>query len=98
MGRNDRRKRLAGVKIGAEGGSARRKPVICGKAAATVTVNGAGRRNGRQNSRIAAVYQQFTFMVQEEIKSRRKLGNACCYSVQNLVIQVTVQKLKDQDI
>jgi len=36
--------------------------------------------------------------IQEEIKSRLKLGNACYYSAQNLVIQVAVQKFKDQDI
>jgi hypothetical protein len=29
--------------------------------------------------------------IQEEVKSRLKLGNACCYSVQN----VAIQKLKD---
>ena len=33
--------------------------------------------------------------IQEEIKSRLKLGNACYHSV---VFQVAVQKLKDQDI
>jgi hypothetical protein len=36
--------------------------------------------------------------IQEEIKSRLKLRNACYHSVQNLVFQVTIQKLKDQDI
>jgi hypothetical protein len=34
----------------------------------------------------------------EEIKSRLKLGITCYYSVQNLVFQVAIQKLKDQDI
>jgi len=33
--------------------------------------------------------------IQEEIKSRLKLGNACYYSVQN---QFAIQKVKDQDI
>ena len=33
--------------------------------------------------------------IQEEIKSRLKLGNACCHSVQN---QFAIQKFKDQDI
>jgi len=32
--------------------------------------------------------------IQEEIKSRLKLGNACCHSVQNLVFQFGVQKFK----
>ena len=36
--------------------------------------------------------------IQEEIKSRLKLGNSCYYLVQNHVIQVAVQKFKDQDI
>jgi len=37
--------------------------------------------------------------IQEEIKSRLKLGNACYYSVQNLfVFQFAIQKVKDQDI
>ena len=33
--------------------------------------------------------------IQEEIKSRLKLGNACYYSAQNLFLQVAIQKLKD---
>ena len=33
--------------------------------------------------------------IQEEIKSRLKLGNACYHSVQN---QFAIQKFKDQDI
>ena len=34
--------------------------------------------------------------IQEEIKSRLKLGNACYHSVQNLfVFQFTIQKFKD---
>ena len=37
--------------------------------------------------------------IQEEIKSRLKLENACYYSVQNLFIfQFAIQKVKDQDI
>ena len=39
--------------------------------------------------------------IQEEIKSRLKLGHACYHSGQNLlpvVFQVATQKLKDQDI
>jgi hypothetical protein len=36
--------------------------------------------------------------IQKEIKSRLKLGNACYHSVQNVVFQVAIQKLKDQDI
>ena len=37
--------------------------------------------------------------IQEEIKSRLKLGNACYYSVQNrLSSQVAIEKAKDQDI
>jgi len=37
--------------------------------------------------------------IQEEIKSRLKLGNACYYSVQNLfVFQFAFQKVNDQDI
>ena len=36
--------------------------------------------------------------IQEEIKSRLKLGNACYHSVQNLVFQFAIQKFKDQDI
>jgi hypothetical protein len=37
--------------------------------------------------------------IQEEIKSRLKLGNACYYSVQNLFIfQFAIQKVKDRDI
>ena len=36
--------------------------------------------------------------IQEEMKSRLKLGNACYYSVQNLVVQFAIQKFKDQDI
>ena len=37
--------------------------------------------------------------VQEEIKSRLKLGNVCYYLVQeSSVIQVAVQKFEDQDI
>ena len=37
--------------------------------------------------------------IQEEIKSRLKLGNACYHSVQkSVVFQVAIQKLKDQDI
>ena len=35
--------------------------------------------------------------IQEEIKSRLKLGNACYHSVQNLVFQFAIQKFKDQD-
>jgi len=36
---------------------------------------------------------------QEEIKSRLKLGNACYYSVQNLLSsRFAVQKFKNQDI
>ena len=35
--------------------------------------------------------------IQEEIKSRLKLGNVCYYSVQNL-FQFAIQKFKDQDI
>ena len=35
--------------------------------------------------------------IQEEIKSRLKLGNACYYSVQNL-FQFAIQKFKDQDL
>ena len=35
--------------------------------------------------------------IQEEIKSRLKLGNACYYSVQNL-FSSSIQKFKDQDI
>jgi hypothetical protein len=37
--------------------------------------------------------------IQEEIKSRLKLGNACYYSVQNLLSSRLLSgKLKDQDI
>ena len=37
--------------------------------------------------------------IQEEIKSRLKLGNACYQSVENLfVFQFAIQKFKDQDI
>jgi hypothetical protein len=37
--------------------------------------------------------------IQEEIKSRLKLGNACYYSVQNLLSSsFAIQKVKDQDI
>jgi hypothetical protein len=37
--------------------------------------------------------------IQEEIKSRLKLGNACYHLVQNLLShQVAIQKLKDRDI
>ena len=37
--------------------------------------------------------------IQEEIKSRLKLGNACYYSVLNLFFfQFAIQKVKDQDI
>ena len=37
--------------------------------------------------------------IQEEIKSRLKVGNACYYSVQILLsIQFAIQKVKDQDI
>ena len=35
--------------------------------------------------------------IQEEIKSRLKVGNACYYSVQNL-LSFAIQKVKDQDI
>ena len=33
--------------------------------------------------------------VQEEIKSRLRSGNACYHSVQSLVFQIAIQKLKD---
>ena len=33
--------------------------------------------------------------IQEEIKSRLKLGNACYYSVQSFVLQVAIQKLEE---
>jgi len=37
--------------------------------------------------------------IQEEIKSRQKSGNACYYSVQNLLSsRCAVEKFKDQDI
>ena len=37
--------------------------------------------------------------IQEEIKSRLKLGNACYCSVQNLLSsQLAIQKVTDQDI
>jgi hypothetical protein len=36
--------------------------------------------------------------IQVEIKSRLKLGNACYYSVQNLVFQTVTKKFKAQDI
>ena len=37
--------------------------------------------------------------IQEEIKSRLKVGNACYYSVQNLLSSsLLIQKVKDQDI
>jgi len=37
--------------------------------------------------------------IQEEIKSRLKLGNACYHSVQNLLSsRLLFKKLKDQDI
>ena len=39
--------------------------------------------------------------IQEEIKRRLKLGNACYYSVQNLLsssLQFAIQNFKDQDI
>ena len=37
--------------------------------------------------------------IQEEIKSRLKLENACYYSVQNrLFFQFAIQKFKDQDM
>ena len=36
--------------------------------------------------------------IQEEIKSRLKLGNACYYSVQSFVFQSAIKKAKDQDI
>jgi predicted XRE-type DNA-binding protein len=36
--------------------------------------------------------------IQEEIKSRLKLGNACYHWVQNLVFQVAIQRLKEHDI
>ena len=37
--------------------------------------------------------------IQEEIKSRLKLGNACYYSVQNLLSSsFAIQKVKAQDI
>jgi hypothetical protein len=36
--------------------------------------------------------------IQEEIKSRLKLENACYYSVQNLIFQFAIQKFKNQDI
>ena len=37
--------------------------------------------------------------IQEEIKSRLKLGNACYHSVQNLLSSsFAIQKFKDQDI
>jgi hypothetical protein len=37
--------------------------------------------------------------IQEEIKSRLKLGNACYhFGAKSFVFQVTIQKLKDQDI
>ena len=37
--------------------------------------------------------------IQEEIKSRLKVGNACYYSVQNrLSFKFAIQKVKDQDI
>ena len=35
--------------------------------------------------------------IQEEIKSRLKLGNACYYS-ESFVFQFAIQKVKDQDI
>jgi hypothetical protein len=37
--------------------------------------------------------------IQEEIKSRLKLGNACCpLSAEPFVFQFAIQKFKDQDI
>jgi hypothetical protein len=36
--------------------------------------------------------------IQEEIKSRLNLGNACYYSVQNLLFSKLLSKLKGQDI
>jgi UDP-galactopyranose mutase len=37
--------------------------------------------------------------IQEEVKIRLKSGNACYYSVQNLLFfQVAIKKLKDQNI
>jgi len=36
--------------------------------------------------------------IQEEIKSRLKLGNACYYSVQNLLSSSLLSKGKNQDI
>ena len=36
--------------------------------------------------------------IQEEIKNILKLENACYHSVQSVVLQVAIQKLKDQDI
>jgi hypothetical protein len=37
--------------------------------------------------------------IQAEIKSRLKLGNACYYSVpESFVLQIVIQKFKDQDI
>ena len=36
--------------------------------------------------------------IQEEIKCRLKLGNACYFSVQNLFFQFAIQNSKDQDI
>jgi hypothetical protein len=36
--------------------------------------------------------------IEVEIKRRLKLGNACYYSVQNLLSSRLTQKFKDQDI
>jgi len=36
--------------------------------------------------------------IQEEIKNRLKVGNACYYLVQNFFFQFAIQKVKDQDI
>ena len=37
-------------------------------------------------------------VIQEEIKSRLRAGNACYYSVQNFCLLGCCQKFKDQDI
>jgi UDP-galactopyranose mutase len=36
--------------------------------------------------------------IQEEIKNRLKLGSACYYSVQNILLQFAIQTFKDQYI
>jgi hypothetical protein len=61
----------------------------------------------RVNNSSIEIVEEFNYLgtnltnqnsIQEEIKSRWKLGNACYYSVQIFFFQFVIQKFKNKDI